>query len=160
MLSNFEFDSELEAIRALESEGRRLLFIAIKIWRQYLASYKPKEYVRTRKSQKSIKLGKVKRLEDDTLGIELTWEDDLAYHDSVITDGKPQGHSIMLISEGWKVRKGKHTDVYRFGYYEGFDYLSKVEEAFNNGKHNGITLEIRWAGKPFRKQDKQPNVLR
>jgi hypothetical protein len=155
-----EFNSEQEAIRALQSEGKRLLDIAVKIWRQYLASYQPKEYVRKGNSEKSIKLGKVKALDDDTLGIELTWEDDLAYHDSVVTRGKPQGHSIMLISEGWRVKKGSRQDVYMFGYYEGFDYLSKIEEAFNNGKHDGITLEIRWAGEKFRKQSKQPNVLR
>jgi hypothetical protein len=155
-----EFESELEARRVLEEEGRRLLDIAKTIWRQYLASYQPKQYVRSGNSEKALKLGGVKKLDDDTLGIELTWEDDLAYHNSVITKGTPQGHSIMLISEGWKVRKGKHKDVYRFGYYEGFNYLARVEEAFNLSKHAGISLEIQWAGQKFRSKKKQPNVLR
>lgn len=157
---HLEFESESEARRALESEGKRLLDIARNIWRQYLASYSPKMYVRHGNSEKALKLGSVKKLDDDTLGIELTWENDLAYHNSVITKGKPQGHSIMLISEGWKVKKGKHKNVYRFGYYEGFDYLTKIEQAFNNGNNKGIALEIQWAGQPFRKQKTQPNVLR
>jgi phosphoglucomutase len=159
--SNFEFASEQDAIRALESEGKRLLRIARQVWRAYLTSYQPKSYVRTNNSDKAIKLGKVKKLDDDTLGIELTWQDDLTYHDSVVSStGKPKGHSIMLISEGWKVKKGKHKDVYRFGYYEGFDYLAKVEQAFNSGKHAGISFEIQWAGQKFKKKTKQRNVLR
>lgn len=159
--NTFEFDSEEEAIRALKSEGKRLLDIAIKIWRQYLASYKPKKYVRKGNSEKSIKLGKVKKLDDDTLGIELTFEDDLTYHDSVIDKEKyPQGHSIMLISEGWKVKKGKHKNVYRFGYYEGYDYIGKVQRAFEQSKHKGITLEVQWAGEKFTRKKKQPNVLK
>lgn len=147
MMALYEFDSEKEAIKALEAEGRRLKYIAIKIWRQYLSSYQPKQYVRTRKSQKSIKLGKVKRLDGDTFGIELTFQNDLTYHDSVFGKSQPRGHAIMLISTGWKVKKGKHKDIYRFGYYEGFDYLGKVEQAFNSGKHKGISLEIQWSGK-------------
>lgn len=146
----FEFDSEKEAIRVLEAEGRRLKYIAIKVWRQYLASYQPKQYVRTRKSQKSIKLGKVKRLDGDTFGIELTFQNDLTYHNSVIGKDQPQGHSIMLISTGWKVKRGKHKDVYRFGYYEGFDYINKVKEAFEATKHKGISLEVQWSGKALK----------
>lgn len=161
MDSNYEFSSEQDAIRALEAEGKRLLGIATSIWRQYLSSYQPKQYVRTGKSERSIKLGKVKKIEEDVLGIELTFQDDLTYHDSIVSStGKPRGHSIMLISEGWRVKKGRHKGVYRFGYYEGFDYLAKVEEAFNGGKQKGITLEIQWAGEKFKKGKKQPKVLR
>jgi len=157
----FQFDSEKEAILALEKEGRRLKYIALKIWRKYLSEYQPKKYVRTRRSQKAIKLGMVKPLGNDTFGIELTFDNDLTYHNSVVDKNKyPQGHSIMLISEGWKVKRGKHKDTYRFGYFEGIDYIGRVVREFNNGKHKGISLEVQWAGKLYEKQPKQPNVLK
>ena len=143
----YEFNSEIDARRALESEGRGLEMIARKVWNNYLGSYSPKAYARKGNSEKSIKLGKVFRIDANTFGIELTFVNDLVYHDSVISPSQPKGHSIMLISKGWKVRKGRHKNVYRFGYYEGFDYIGKVISEFNNGKNKGIELEVQWSGK-------------
>jgi hypothetical protein len=168
MSTSFEFDSEQEARRVLQAEGKRLLDLARSIWQQYISSYQPVQYVRSTDSYKSMKLGEVYKLDDDTLGIKLEWIDDLAYHDSVVTKGKPQGHSIMLISEGWKTKRASSyptnpsNSYYPKGihYFQGFNYLGKLEEAFNNGKHQGIVLEIQWAGEKFRKRKKQPNVLR
>lgn len=149
-LINGVFDSEREAINALQAEGKRLQDVAIKVWRQYLASYTPKTYVRSGDSERAIKLGKVKKIDEETLGIELTFEDDLAYHNSVVSsNGKPKGHSFMLISSGWHAvnleRKiGKRE---RFTSYRGFNYIGKVIEEFNNGKHDGVELEIQWSNK-------------
>ncbi|MFQ3543656.1 hypothetical protein Q7A53_06190 [Halobacillus rhizosphaerae] len=158
--SLFAFDSEQEAKRVLMAEGRRLKYIALKIWRRYLSSYKPEAYIRTRKSQNAIKLGHVKKVGSDTLGIELTFDDNLLYHDSVISKSEPKGHSIMLISEGWKVKRGRAKDVYRFGYFEGINYIERVKEAFESGKHKGITLVVNWQGEEFRKQPQQKGVLK
>ena len=156
------YETDEEAIRALEAEGRRLKYIALKLWRSYLGSYQPSEYIRTRRSQRAIKLGKVKRLDAYTFGIELTFVDELLYHDSVIGKGQPKGHSIMLISEGWKLKKTARgrKPVYRFDYYEGFDYLSKLIATFNDGARKGITLEVNWAGEPYKKGNPQKNVLK
>jgi len=158
------FDSEEEAVRALEREGKKLEKIARKIWRMYESSYTPKHYVngtgiRTGKSMESVRLGRVKKHADDTLSIELTFRDGLAYHNSVFKGGK-KGHSIMLISEGWKVKKGKHKDVYRFGYYEGFNYIEKVKSAYEASKNSKVELEVQWAGGKFKKKKKQANVLK
>lgn len=154
------FDSDAEAIRVLSLEGRKLKYIAIKIWRLYLSSYSPNTYAvhktgvlgkRTGKSLQSIKLGKVKKIGVDDWGIELTYLNDLAYHDSVINrkDGRKhaQGHSIMLISQGWKAKKGKNKNVERFGYYEGFDYLGQVQREYETVKDKRVTLDIQWLGK-------------
>lgn len=150
--NQFAFDSEEEARKELLRAGRELEKIAINVWRKYLSSYKPKVYVRTGKSEKSIKLGSVKKLDDNTLGIELTWVNDLAYHDSIFGEGNKQGHAIMLISAGWKAKKleKKIGRKYRLTYYEGFDYIGKVREAFESVKHRGIELEIQWSGKSTR----------
>ena len=152
MVSPFQFDSDAEAKRVLEKEGKRLEAIAIKVWRQYENSYQPHKYVRTKKSLNSIKLKtRVFRVDGNTWGIEVTFKDDLAYHDSVIGKSHKKGHAVMLISSGWKVKKGRHASVPRFGYYEGFDYIGKVVKEFNNGKHRGIELEVQWSGNYLKK---------
>lgn len=160
------FDSDAEAILALEHEGRRLKYIAVKLWRKYLSEYKPSAYARTRKSQKGIVLGKVRKLDAITWGIELTFVDSLMYHDSVVQrkDGNvhPKGHSIMLISEGWRNTRGKNKDVYRFGYFDGIDYIGRVQREFEKSAKIGISLEVLWGGEPFVKGDRdgRKNVLK
>jgi len=145
--TTFTFDSEQDAIKALESDGRKLKYIALKLWRKYLSEYKPKQYVRTRKSQRAIKLGKVKKLDENTYGIELTFENGLVYHDSVMGSGQPKGHSIMLISDGWHSKKaeeklGRRID--RFTYFEGTGYLYKVYKEYEKYKHKGIVIDTDW----------------
>lgn len=140
------FDTDQEAIKALEAEGRKLKYIAIKMWRRYLSSYKPEAYIRTRKSQRSIKLGRVKKLSNNEYGIEVTFDNKLAYHDSVIGKDQPQGHAIMLISTGWKVKNGWHKNIENFGYRDGFNYLGKVQEEYDKVKDTRISLDIQWIG--------------
>lgn len=150
--------TEQQAIKLLEQEGRRLKYIAMRVWRQYLDSYQPKKYVRTGKTLRGIKLGKVERLDANHFGIRLEFENDLMYHDSVINKyEQPQGHSLMLISDGWN-RQKKRTklverigrQVYMFTYFEGADIIGKIEREYNKYKPLGITLEINWSGRYIR----------
>lgn len=146
-----QFDSEMEAVKVLEAEGRKLKYVAIKVWRQYLSSYKPKYYVdgtgkRTKDSLRSIKLGRVIKVDEDTIGIEVTYQNDLAYHESAFGGEYPQGHAIMLISQGWQVSQGWHQNIDRFGHYSGFNYLKKVREEYNKIKDKRISLDVQWLG--------------
>lgn len=152
--SSFTFDSDAEAIRVLRLEGKKLEACARKVWRDYEESYTPKKYVRTGNSLKSIKLGSVKKLDNDDWGIELTFINDLAYHNSVVmkkgeskrgVSSHNQGHAIMLISQGWTT-KGRFRDVQRFGKYKGFNYLKKVKEEYLKIADKRLTLEIQWQG--------------
>lgn len=149
MVNQYSFDSEIEAIKALKSEGERLERIAIKIWRKYINSYTPNQYVRTGNAEKSIKLGGIKKLNDNTLAIELTFQNDLVYHNSRFKKGK-KGHAVMLISDGWhskKLEKKLGRRVNRFTYFGGSGYLYQVYKEFNATKKKGITLDIQWSGK-------------
>lgn len=98
-------------------------------------------------------MGKVKRIDGNTLGIELTFENDLMYHDSVVKGSTKKGHSIMLISEGWhskKLEKMYGRRVYRHTYFEGVNYLAEVQKAYNTGKPVGVTLETQWSGQFYK----------
>ena len=149
------FETEEEAIKVLELEGRKLKYCAIKVWRSYMQSYQPSKYaehltgqdgVRTKRALQSIKLGKVKKYSKDEFSIEVTFVNKLAYHDSVFGREYPQGHAIMLISSGWKVKRGWHKKIKHFGYYRGFDYLGKVQKMYDGMRDNRVSLEIQWLG--------------
>lgn len=153
------FKGDIEAIAVLKAEGKKLEECAKKVWRLYLSSYQPKVYAvhktnikgeRTHASLASIKLGDVKRVGQDEYQIEVTFLNDLAYHDSVIGNKRrkhKQGHAIMLISFGWRVRKGAHRNVKHFGYRQGYDYLGKVARMYNKKRDKRVSLEIQWLGK-------------
>lgn len=134
-------------------EGRALERIARNTWRRYTSSYSPKMYIRTQNAEKSIRLGRVQKI-GNYFEIRLTYLNHLAYHDSIFDKQKGtkgrwrQGHAIMLISNGWHAKKLERRigEVYRFTYFEGTDYLSMVEKAYNARKPAGIELEVRWTG--------------
>ncbi|UUV46438.1 neck protein [Bacillus phage vB_BanS-Thrax3] len=146
------FESEAEAIKVLTAEGRKLKAIALKVWRRYLGSYQPKQYVRTRKSQSGIRLKPVRKVGANTYSIELTFENDLMYHDSVLGKGQPKGHAIMLISSGWHSRKLENRIgvVPNFTYKGGFDYLGQVQSAYNAVRNKKVLLEIQWSGQALK----------
>lgn len=149
------FEDEEEAKKVLRAEGRKLKYIAIKVWRLYLSSYKPKVYIRTRDGQRSIKLKDVKLIGNNELGIELIWENDLAYHDSwLYKKGKStknvKGHAIMLISEGWynqKLEAKLGRRIYRFTYFEGTGYLNRVYREYMKVKDHRVTVDVSWSGR-------------
>lgn len=140
-------DRELK--RLMEREGRKLKYIALKHWRKYLSSYKPKQYVRTRDTQRGIKLGRPKRMPDGTYAIELTFENSLMYHDSIFGPNQPKGHSLMLISDGWHSRKLERRigKVYMLTYFEGTGYLYNVYKEYMKVAPQGIKLDVQWSGK-------------
>jgi hypothetical protein len=140
------FNTPQEAEKVLKAEARKFKYIALKVWRSYLSSYKPKEYVRTRKSQNAVQIKtRIINLGNNELGIKITWENDLAWHDSVLPNSTKKGHSIILISEGWnavKLAKIMGRKIYRFTYYEGWNYLGKVIEGYDRVRDKRIGLEI------------------
>lgn len=142
--------SEAEAKKVLMAEGRRLKLIALKIWRKTIHSYSVKKYVRTRKAQNSIKLGKVKMIAPNVWGIELTWDNDLVYHDSIFKGKQKKGHAVMLISEGWysaKLEKRMGRRIDRFTYFGGTGYLASVVKEWQSSAPKGVTIETQWSGK-------------
>ena len=150
-LNGLSFD---EAKKLLQKEGRKLERIAKSEWRKYLNSYSPKEYIRTGRSEKAIKLNNVKQVSSDELGIELTWQNDLVYHDSVLykkgyTSKNKKGHSVMLISRGWhsvKLEKKLKRRIYRFTYYQGSGYIDNVIKRYKAVKDKNVSLELQWSG--------------
>lgn len=142
--------SDEQAIATLHREGRRLKYIAVKLWRQYLSSYQPKEYIRTRDTQRGIKLGRIERVAPYQYGIRLEFENDLMYHDSIFGSNQPKGHSLMLISDGWHAKKLERKlgrRVHRLTYFEGTGYLYQVYKEYMKYAPRGVFLDVNWSGK-------------
>lgn len=143
------FDSPEQAMMALEREGKKLMKIAKIEWQKYLKSYKPVQYIRTGNSERAIKLGKPKMIGANQYGIELTWVNNLVYHNSVVPNSNKKGHSVMLISSGWhskKLEKIYGRQVYRHTYYEGNSYINNVMKKYESQKDRRIDLELQWSG--------------
>jgi hypothetical protein len=142
--------TEQEVRRILQEEGRRLERIARTLWRAYYASYTPELYARTYNSEKAIKLGRVKMIAPNQWGIELTWKNNLVYHPSIFKKGnQAEGHSVMLISDGWHSKKLEQKlgiRKHRFTYFEGTGYLARVIKKWQATAPQGISIEKQWSG--------------
>src|SRR5690606_21269015 len=143
------FDTEAEAVIALEFEAKKLQEIAKKVWKRYQDSYTPTFYRRTGKTMDGIKITKVKK--DGAVGwqVMVTFENDKMYHNSYIGMSQPQGHSIMLIDSGWRAKKleARIGVVPRFTRYKGFNYLGQVLEEYMKVKHKRVSVRFVWTGK-------------
>lgn len=133
-------------------EGRRLERIARRVWDEILAKPEPKRYVRTGNSVNAIKLSKPVLQENGRYSISLTWDNDLAYHDSVVKSGTtkhPKGHAIWLISEGWNAPKlaSKIGNRPRFTNYKQTNYLDKVMNEYRKGMPKGYSIRVDLDGK-------------
>jgi hypothetical protein len=141
-----DFEDENSAYKALLKEGKKLEKIARKEWRRYLGSYSPQRYVRTGDSEKAIKLKTTPiKISENEIAIEVTWDNELAWHNSVVPKSQKKGHAILLISAGWhskKLEKIYGRRVPRHTYYEGYGYLTKVINAYNAVRDNRIGLEL------------------
>lgn len=131
-------------------EGQRLEKIAIRVWDSILEKPQPNVYIRTGKSLQAIKLGKPVLQENGRYSISLTWDNDLAYHDSVIDKtNQPKGHAIWLISEGWNAPRleAKIGRVPRFTNYKQTNYLEKVMNEYRKGMPVGYSIKLDLDGK-------------
>lgn len=131
-------------------EGKKLERIARREWEAYYQSYTPKQYIRTYKSRDALKLKTPTKRIDGGWDIELTWEDDLAYHDSRFGKKNNRGHAIMLISDGWESRKlkaklgGKRIE--RLTDFDGTGYLYNVYKKYLAVADRTITTNVIWSG--------------
>lgn len=136
------FDDDLTAKRILEKEAHKLKRIAQREWLRVLGEYKQKPYIaRTAKSFKSIKKTEVRKV-GFGWKIDVTFENSLAYHDSVV--GGEKGHAIWLNHAGWRVKRGWHKDIRGFGYKDGSGYLFRVLKEYQAVKDPRVSLEITW----------------
>ena len=158
--NNFTFDDDLTAKITLELEAKKLYDIAKRVWLRYYNNYTPQVYDRTGKTIDALKIGSIRKIDAFTWGIDVFFENNLVYHESRWGKKYPDAHTVMIIGgwsknkrkpkTGWRVKRGWHKDIHRFGYFEGFDYLGEVEREYNKIRDQRIFLDIQWTGKTLK----------
>lgn len=127
----------------LQSQASRLLRDVASMWAGYESSYQPNYYVdgtgrRTGQTAQGFGLSPV-RLETEGMGVrlevDLVLDDSHMWHNSQLGDYFNQGHSFMLISEGWEWQGGigdyRGGDVYRFTHFDGVGIVDSLIDRYN-----------------------------
>ena len=127
----------------LESQASRLLSDINSLWGGYLSSYQPKQYIRTGATSQGFSLSNPRIVDDmgeTKIEIDLVLDDGSMFHDSVMGSHYSQGHSFMLISEGWRWNGGldgyKGGEVYRFTHFDGVGIVDTLINRYNTNKYD------------------------
>lgn len=127
----------------LERQAHMLLRDINSLWQGYEDSYRnPAVYVRTGRTKTgfSISNSRYKMNTDGTvtMEIDLVLSDGSMWHNSILGENQPQGHSFMLISEGWIASDlesylGRSVD--RFTRYDGYGIVDTLIRAYNTSEY-------------------------
>lgn len=126
-----------EIKKNLQSEMNRLQrYLTEEIVRHY-NSFTPEYYHRTGAWIESIRVNPIKR---DGVGwsISLTFDDDMAYHPSVVPGGE-DGYVPWLMEVGWKDR---NYETPHFDGFKGTHYIKNAVERWNKNNRFGFTISV------------------
>lgn len=116
----------------IESQALRLLRDINSMWDKYEDSYHPSTYKRTGKTKKGFSISRpVLEYENGkpVVKVDLILDDGSMWHKSVLGKGQPQGHSFMLISEGWNapaLETYRGDSIYRFTHFDGVGIIDSL----------------------------------
>ena len=91
-----------------------------------------------------------------TMEIDLILDDGSMWHDSILGRGQPQGHSFMLISEGWTAPALESyrgdTSTYRFTRFDGVGIVSSLINSYNTSEYE---FKFYFEGEEYSSSDKR-----
>lgn len=127
--------------KILKQEAERLKELIAKYIRLYYESYSPRKYVRYNPYNMAQRL-RVKPMREEK-GFIICFDEDFVWGESVVSPGTMYGFEPILIDTGWQVNpKVTFSNVYRFGYYEGYHFIEKAIQEFNKDNPYGIGVKI------------------
>lgn len=145
-VGNLKMKNGKTVTKNLEIEAKRLKQCIQNEIDNYYDSYKPEEYVRTFRFKKSLYVEDFVDIDviNNTMFINLKFDEDLAYHDSI--DGT-QGYIPLLINDGW-CWDGYTGEEDHFRRYDGFHFFEKGIEEWNKTNTMGfkVTLDKTYEG--------------
>lgn len=129
--------------RELIKEAKRLQGYLREELQSYFNSYDAAEtyHRRTGDTIRSVKVGAPKKTELGFWSIEVYWDDNLAYHNSVL--GGEKGHTGFLLNYGWDIRDKMPYEIPNFTHFEGVYYIEKAIERWNKENKLGMKITIR-----------------
>lgn len=135
---NIKLSNGQNLYQLLEEEGKRLYKLVKKYIDKYYSSYHPNVYERTYRFKQSLRISPVK-LENNSLAVEVYFDDAYAYHPSVL--GGKDGYVPLLINDGWRW-KDISKAPYRFSHYEGFNFVERAIEEYNKTNPHGLKIKV------------------
>ena len=144
----------------LERQARMLLGDINALWMGYENSYAPTVYRRTGRTREGFSISNSEyRMNPDgtvTMEIDLILDDGSMWHDSILGRGQPQGHSFMLISEGWRAPALESyrgdASTYRFTRFDGVGIVSSLINSYNTSEYE---FKFYFEGEEYSSSDKR-----
>lgn len=135
-------ESGLTYEQLLRREAKRFKKILQRELEDAYYSYTPKKYVRTGDILASFDVDNVFTFNmiNNTIELGIVINDN-AFHQSIF-DGYGLANTIMLLNDGYKVEKGWHKDIEYFGYREGYHFIEKAIDEFENTNKYGLRVEF------------------
>jgi len=131
--------------QVLESETRRFADILQKNIDNYYSSYIPAVYVRGNfggnlKNSVSVNDICIFSSNNKVITAEILINEN-AIHNSVLNN--EPANAFWLINDGWHVKKDVwFKDIYRFGHFEGTDFVENSINEFNQSNKYGIIINV------------------
>lgn len=129
-----------EELSDIKRQAQSILTSINALWQGYEVSYAPQVYPATGKTSRGFDISDgTAELNPDgsvTIEIDLILKDENMWHDSLF--GGKQGHSFMLISEGWKWQNNYDGSRYRFSEFDGVGIVDTLIREQNNSKYEFI----------------------
>lgn len=105
-------------------------------------SWTPVMYSRTGNMQRSVYISKYPTIVDNIITGEISFLESLAWHDSVIGEGQPQGYVPFLINFGWHLKSDIQPRKENFTDHKGYHYIDKAVARFNSENKTGIKVHV------------------
>lgn len=132
----------MEIVKILKQEAERLEQYIKEEINNYYNSYEPKEYERTYNWLKSLRIDEPKPNSDGTVSMEIYFDQDLAYHPSVMGKDQPMGYVPWLLEVGWSIEEKVGFSRPMFTSHPGSRYIAKAVQRFNENNPHGLKVMV------------------
>jgi len=132
----------------IKSEMKRLEEYMKEELQAYFDSYEPTVYKRTGDTMRSITLNEP-YVDGDKISAEITFDESLANHPSVMSGDQPMGYTPWLLESGWSITSRIQPRIAMFTDHAGTQYVSKAVERFNATSKYGIKVSVYHNGERY-----------
>ena len=105
-------------------------------------SWTPVIYNRTGNMQRSVYISKYPTIVNNIITGEISFLESLAWHDSIMDEGQPQGYVPFLLEVGWDISSKTGKNRKNFDTHIGYHYIDKAVSRFNRQSTNGIYVHV------------------
>ncbi|MGD6896093.1 hypothetical protein [Bacillus infantis] len=141
--------NETKIKRILTSAAKQLERYMKEELDNYFNSYEPSVYERTSSTISSIKVGNPRKVTTNIWAIEITFDEELANHDSVMGSDQPKGYTPWLLEVGWDIRDKVDFEAPMFTHHPGTEFVKKAVKKFNANNPHKLKISVSHNGQKY-----------